>query len=285
MITPTKLLPSTSTPLVAFALSRGEGINAECLKRKLNLDPETAQATIDTLLRADIYGAQDDDGLYQGLIHSDDWKAEVKKAGSEEQAVQAQVKPKQTSKAATDPAAAPAVAKRLKEAKKPATPAETATAVPATAPSEFRDLALGDITIDEAVQPRLKVDVDRVDDYKDAMADGAEFTPIVVFSSTEGGYLLADGRHRFEAAKSLGREVISAEIRSGTKRDAILYGIQANSIHGIRLTRDEKQRAATKLLTDPEWQQWSKERIGRLCGLSGHTIATYMKALNRMALP
>ena len=38
----------------------------------------------------------------------------------------------------------------------------------------------------------------------------------------------------------------------GTQRDAILWSISANATHGLRRTNEDKRRAVTRLLQDPE---------------------------------
>jgi ParB-like chromosome segregation protein Spo0J len=48
--------------------------------------------------------------------------------------------------------------------------------------------------------------------------------PVVVFE-TEEGLLLADGHHRLAAAAAAGRETIEAEVRIGTRSDALAYAV------------------------------------------------------------
>jgi hypothetical protein len=55
--------------------------------------------------------------------------------------------------------------------------------------------------------------------------------------------------------------------RPGTQRDAVLFGIGANSVHGLPRTKAGK-RAVALVLADPEWSQWSDREIGRRCQLS-----------------
>nr|WP_244557034.1 hypothetical protein [Fulvimarina manganoxydans] len=59
-----------------------------------------------------------------------------------------------------------------------------------------------------------------------------------------------------------------ADIRQGTRRDAILHSVGANATHGMRRTNADKRRAVTRLLEDAEWAAWSDREIARRCGVS-----------------
>jgi hypothetical protein len=65
------------------------------------------------------------------------------------------------------------------------------------------------------------VDEDRVRKYAQALD---ELPPVVVFD-TEAGLLLVDGYHRLAAAVSLGRASIPADVRSGTRHEALAFAI------------------------------------------------------------
>jgi hypothetical protein len=64
--------------------------------------------------------------------------------------------------------------------------------------------------------------------------------PVVVFD-TEEGLLLADGYHRVAAALKEGRKTVEAEVRSGSRHDALEYaaGIGAARRH---VSLDEAKR-------------------------------------------
>lgn len=128
-------------------------------------------------------------------------------------------------------------------------------------------LALEFIAIDGGTQSRACLNNSTVDEYAEAMDNSAEFPPILVFYDGEK-YWLADGFHRVAAAKKLEWGEINATIRSGTRRDAVLYSVGANATHGLRRTNADKRRAALTLLGDEEWSQWSNRKIARKCGVS-----------------
>lgn len=128
-------------------------------------------------------------------------------------------------------------------------------------------LSIDRIRIDGGTQPRARIDEHLVSEYQQAMADGAEFPPVVVFQDGVENWL-ADGFHRFHAARRLEKETILADARSGTLRDAILYSVSANAAHGLRRTNEDKRRAVMTLLGDAEWEQWSDSEIARRCGVT-----------------
>ena len=51
----------------------------------------------------------------------------------------------------------------------------------------------------------------------------------------------------------MGLAKISADVREGSRRDAILYAVGANASHGLKRTNRDKRNAVMVLLKDPEW--------------------------------
>lgn len=90
--------------------------------------------------------------------------------------------------------------------------------------------------LDLSLQTRAGTDVDTINNYAEAMADGAQFPDVTVFTDGEH-YWLADGFHRVMAAKQNGKASISADIRKGTADDAVVFGGTANNKQGKRPTR------------------------------------------------
>jgi len=113
---------------------------------------------------------------------------------------------------------------------------------------------------DGGTQPRAQLDPNTVQEYAEAMQAGDRFPPVTVFYDGTD-YWLADGFHRVAAAERVGFEVIRAETKQGTQRDAVLYSVGVNAQHGLRRTNLDKRRAVEVLLADPEWSQWSDRDI------------------------
>lgn len=94
--------------------------------------------------------------------------------------------------------------------------------------------------LDLSLQTRAGTDAETIDNYAEAMADGAQFPEVTVF--TDGThYWLSDGFHRVMAAKQNGRTVIAADVRKGTEDDAVVFGGTANNKQGKRPTRADVQ--------------------------------------------
>jgi len=140
------------------------------------------------------------------------------------------------------------------------------------------NISLEKIIINAGTQSRAKIDENVVAEYADAMKDGAKFPPAVVFHDG-AEYFLADGFHRFFAAKKCGSPGIFCDVREGTSRDAILFSFGANGTHGLRRTAADKRKAVTTMLEDIEWQDWSDREIARQCCVSHPFVAALRKEL------
>lgn len=137
-------------------------------------------------------------------------------------------------------------------------------------------VAIDLIRADGGTQSRAQLYDSVVSDYADQIGAGATFPPVVVFFDG-ASYWLADGFHRHAAHVSLGLTEIDADIRQGTRRDAILFSVGANASHGLRRTNDDKRRAVMVLLNDPEWSKWSDREIARQASV-GHQMVAPLRA-------
>jgi hypothetical protein len=134
--------------------------------------------------------------------------------------------------------------------------------------STARRLLLDEITADIQAQPRKSILTDTVSEYAERMAAGDEFPMIVVFYDG-ATYWLADGFHRYHAAKQAGLRLFECAVCQGGLRDAVLFSCGANAAHGVPRTNEDKRRAVMKLLQDAEWShQMSLREMGRHCAVS-----------------
>jgi uncharacterized ParB-like nuclease family protein len=139
--------------------------------------------------------------------------------------------------------------------------------------SILQEIRIDAIRHDPELQMRdAGVDVGIVAEYADAMEAGAKFPPIVVYFDGEA-YWPADGFHRLDAAKKVGRETIWAEVHDGGKRDALLHAVGVNAFHGLRRTAADRRRAIVAMLRDPQWARWSDREIGKRCAVDHKTVA------------
>ncbi|WP_201789103.1 hypothetical protein [Scytonema hofmannii] len=132
-------------------------------------------------------------------------------------------------------------------------------------------LLISAIRRDGGTQPRVAVDRAIAEEYAQARRDGAELPPVVVFYDGQS-YWLGDGFHRVEAEEIVGSDHVLADIRQGTRRDAILYSVGANATHGLRRTNADKKRAVQTLLKDEEWTKWGNREIARRAGVDEKTV-------------
>jgi hypothetical protein len=152
---------------------------------------------------------------------------------------------------------------------------------------EKSSLPLGAIRTDGGTQSRLRLDDATVDEYAEVIRDKNTngvilvhpFPAVVAFHDGKN-YWLADGFHRLAAYIKAGMKAILAEVRQGTKRDAILYAAGANAHHGLRRTNEDKRIAVMRLLTDEEWTQWSDREIARRCGVSNNFVSEVRRHLS-----
>ena len=129
------------------------------------------------------------------------------------------------------------------------------------------DLALESLRTDGGTQPRAELSETVVGDYAEAIDEGVKFPPLVAFHDGVA-YWLADGFHRFFAARKAGLLSVLCHVVQGTRRDAVLYSAGANATHGMQRTQEDKRRAVLTLLRDPEWSKWSDREIAQRCGVT-----------------
>ena len=132
------------------------------------------------------------------------------------------------------------------------------------------------IRIDGGTQPRSEIDYSIVNEYAEAMQEGDTFPPVVVFNDG-ANYWLADGFHRYHAYVKLGFYEIEAQVKPGTKRDAVLYSVSANHDHGLRRSNADKRKAVLTLLEDEEWSKWSDREIAEKCEVT-HPFVSKMRS-------
>ena len=130
-----------------------------------------------------------------------------------------------------------------------------------------KQIKLDKIKASNEVQPRVSLDHTVLSEYTDRLKAGDKFPAVVAFDDGETIWL-SDGFHRFKAHKDLKRAAINADIRKGTKRDAIWFAITANAHNSIRLKRADKRRAVERILDDPEWAKYSNNKIATSVGCS-----------------
>lgn len=98
------------------------------------------------------------------------------------------------------------------------------------------------IRLDGGTQMREAIDAVTVATYAGVIEDGGAFPPVVVFYDG-ADYWLADGFHRLAAHKEAGEQKIAADVRSGTRIDAVAYAMRANHDNGLPRKEGDYRRA------------------------------------------
>ncbi|MEE9131244.1 MAG: hypothetical protein V3T84_14585 [Phycisphaerales bacterium] len=141
-----------------------------------------------------------------------------------------------------------------------------------SADSKVQPLKLDQIRIDGGTQVRVEINDDAVAEYAEARKAGDILPPIIVFFDGSDHWL-SDGFHRFFSAKHNGSNSIRAEVRPGTRRDAILFAVGSNTVHGLRRSNADKRHAIETLLKDEEWEKKSDRWIAEAAHVSDHLVA------------
>lgn len=144
------------------------------------------------------------------------------------------------------------------------------------------DLALKNIDIYGGTQARVATNDEAISSYADAMLEGAEFPPVIVYYDGSK-YWLADGFHRYLAAQRNGAEAIAAEIHEGSRTDALRHALGANATNGIYRSNADKRNACEIALE--EWPNMSNAVIAELCRVSPDLVRRCrleMEKLNRI---
>lgn len=144
-----------------------------------------------------------------------------------------------------------------------------------------KPLPLDLITAGEETQMRNATRMETVEEYKELLQSGDAWpfdSKIIVFKDCDK-YWLADGFHRFFAAKSLNRSSVHCVIYHGTLEDAQDYALSANSNHGLRRTNDDKRKAVTTALSMNRWASKSSRAIAEHIGVSDMFVGKIRKEM------
>lgn len=142
-----------------------------------------------------------------------------------------------------------------------------------------KKINLAKIRIDGETQPRAGINTALVAEYAEIYeAGGSDFPPVIVFFDGVD-YWMADGFHRWHAAKKAELEGIYCEIHDGTVEDARWYSYAANQTHGQRRTTADKQKAVKAALLHPKGAGMSDSQIAEYVGVDHKTVARHRNDL------
>jgi len=138
----------------------------------------------------------------------------------------------------------------------------------------------------KGMQVRARLCEETVKEYAEAMAAGAKFPPVIVFHDGTN-YWLADGFHRLEAWKRNGVNSIKAEVKEGSRIDALKFAFSANSSHGLRMSNEDK-RNAVKIAYENRialglGEVPSAGLVAKIAGVSDHCASDQLRTVRSWA--
>jgi hypothetical protein len=142
------------------------------------------------------------------------------------------------------------------------------------------NIKLADIRIDGGTQTRAKINLEVVSEYADLVLGGTKFHPVDVFFDGVWHWL-ADGFHRYHAHKRAKVKDILATIHTGSKDDALVFALGANTKNGLRRTNQDKRKCITIALE--RWPDLSNSRIAEICGVTDKTVAARRSEIPNVA--
>lgn len=143
---------------------------------------------------------------------------------------------------------------------------------------QTRKIALDQIDIHGGTQTRVKTNEEAIESYAEEMGRGTLFPPIVLFYDGST-YWLADGFHRYLAAKRVGEPAISAEIHAGGRVDALRHALGANAANGVYRTNADKRNAAAIALE--EWSGLANSVLADICRVSPELVRQCRRELEQ----
>lgn len=134
---------------------------------------------------------------------------------------------------------------------------------------QTQDLSLDLIDVYGGTQTRVKTDDEAIASYAADMSNGAVFPPITVFYDGST-YWLADGFHRYLAAKRIEQPTIKADVHAGSRSDALKHALGANATNGIYRTNADKRNVVEIALR--EWSDRANPVIAEICRVSPELV-------------
>lgn len=139
-------------------------------------------------------------------------------------------------------------------------------------------LSLDLIDVYGGTQARVKTNEEAIESYAEEMTNGAVFPPISVYYDG-ATYWLADGFHRYLAAKRSGSPTILAEVQPGGRGDALKHALGANATNGVYRNNADKRNAVEIALE--EWPDRANPVLAEICKVSVELVRTRRSDLTK----
>lgn len=143
---------------------------------------------------------------------------------------------------------------------------------------QTQKITLEQIDIHGGTQTRVRTNEEAIDSYAEEMNNGTIFPPITLYFDG-ATYWLADGFHRYLAAKRIGVPAILSEVREGGRIDALRHALGANATNGVYRTNADKRNAAAIALE--EWSGYANTVLAEICRVSPELVRNCRKELEQ----
>lgn len=141
---------------------------------------------------------------------------------------------------------------------------------------ETRTVKMEEIQRLPEVQIRALVSKKTVNEYAEMIGEGTHFDPVDVFPHPEGGYILADGWHRYLAREERGLKSIEVnihEVIADAVSEAIEFSCERNTRHGLRMSNEDKRNAIRTILNNEKLRRKSDRQISKMVSVSPQLVA------------
>lgn len=152
-------------------------------------------------------------------------------------------------------------------------------------------LSRSDIRRDGGTQSRAALDLETANRYAEMQREGVVFDPVIVYYGPDDRtpddarkwHWLADGFHRDKMCEINDVATIVAEVRDGSRRDAILYAVGANAKEKLHRSREDKRFSVRMILSDTEWAERANNWIATQCHVSNDLVASVREEMEAEA--
>ena len=142
---------------------------------------------------------------------------------------------------------------------------------------DIRKMPIEEISIYGGTQARASTNDDAIDSYVESIEGGQSFPPVeVYFDGTK--YWLADGFHRLLAYKRAGKAEVHSKIFKGSRKDALLHALGANSKNSLYRSNADKRNAVEIALE--EFPEETNAFIAKICAVSASMVSSARKRLD-----
>jgi len=145
----------------------------------------------------------------------------------------------------------------------------------------IKEISIDKIILKNEFQPRVEIDSEVINEYKEKMDNRVEFPPLDIFK-VENKYYLVDGWTRYYAYDKRNIEKVKCEIHEGTEDEAFNFTCSANDENGQKRTNEDKRRAVENALK--RYPKKSAGYIAKICKVAVSMASDYKNKMTLVGL-